>query len=367
MADNATPRNQIARNYVASFNRYGSRHFIGNLETCVDLIDWGDHLLPITINDGAPARTFVCSPKVGYFDYVKEELHHFPSRLLTPPLRLLVSAVEFLLSGSDMDRVVHVNNWMMSTNLPVAIDASLVRQRTDYLISRFPTHLLAMRSLTHAYHEDLMAKLEQAGWVFLPSRQIYLVDDIAHQLASRRDGIRDEALWGKTSYQYEELGQLSAADAQRIAELYAMLYLEKYSQLNPAFSPDFITLTHQIGLIRYLVFRDSSGVIQSFGGMMHMGQYGTMPMVGYNTALDQKLGLFRLAFHAGSRYAARYDLRFNMSSGATAFKRARGGKPEMEYTAFYNRHLPASHRIPFKLLGFVANRIGVPLLERYQL
>ncbi len=89
--------------------------------------------------------------------------------------------------------------------------------------------------------------------------------------------------------------------------------------------------------------------------------------MGYNTGLDQAAGLYRLGFHAGTRYAAQHGLSFNMSSGATGFKISRGATAEIEYTAFYFRHLPVVRRLPMRVLAAVANGIGIPILRRYQL
>jgi hypothetical protein len=360
-------RNRIATDYVAALARDGARTYIANLETSVRLLDWGDHQLPLTVNDGERIGTFVCSPRIGYIDYPLEELARFPNQAVVPPLRALVGSVGAVLSLCDVDRIIHVNNWMFSTNLLVPLDLSLTGAMTQSLADNYPAHFLAMRSLTRRRNAELLVSLEAAGWVTVPSRQIFLVDDVERDLLPRRDSRHDERLRQRTEFVYDELTEMTDGDALRIAELYEMLYLEKYSRLNPAYTPRFIKLAHAIGLLKFLVFRDGDGVIQSFGGMQHAGQNATMPLLGYNTAMDQKHGLYRLACHAGARYAAREKLFFNMSSGATGFKRSRGATPEMEYTAYYLRHLPPSRRIPFGVLRAVANRIGAPLLRKYEL
>ncbi len=56
-----------------------------------------------------------------------------------------------------------------------------------------------------------------------------------------------------------------------------MLYLEKYSFLNPAYTADFIQMSHEIGMIRYLVHRDQDGVIQSFVGMHRLAGHVATP------------------------------------------------------------------------------------------
>ena len=360
-------RNAMAKCYVDAFAQRGSRSFICNLETEVSLFFWGQHAVPMTVNNGENSRTFVCSPVVGYLDYTREELARFPNRVLAPVLHSLVVCVGAVLSFSDLNRIVHVNNWMISTNLPVDLGPDLAVSQTQNLACLFPSHVLAMRSLNQRHSASLMDALLAAGWLLLPSRQIYLVNDVAKESLSRRDSKNDQKLWHASHFDYQELKEMSQCDAERIAKLYEFLYLEKYSRLNPTFTPEFVKLTHNIGMLKYFVFRDHDGQIQSFGGLHQLGGHATMPLMGYNTSAAQELGLYRLACHAGSLYAAKHGLQFNMSSGAAKYKRTRGATPEMEFTAFYLRHLPALRRLPVQALRLVANRIGIPILRRYEL
>ncbi|MEO9515573.1 MAG: hypothetical protein ABJG55_07570 [Paracoccaceae bacterium] len=360
-------RNQIVQLYVTAFANDGPKPFIQNLETKVSQHKWGKHLVPMTINNGISGSTFTCSPRVAYIEYTKEELARFPNRFLVPALHILVSTVGLMLSPSNVDRIVHINNWMMSTNLPVDLDPSLTSAQTHELTNAFPQHLLAIRSLTRQHSTPLMDALEVAGWIMLPSRQVFLVPNVAKDSLSRRDAQNDEKLWQLSAFDYEEPSQLTDADTQRIADLYELLYLDKYSRINPVYTPRFVKLTHSIGMIRYLVLRDKDGQIQGFGGMHQNGRHGTMPLIGYNTHMERSLGLYRLVCHAGSLYAARHGLEFNMSSGAAQYKMTRGATAEMEFTAFYIRHLPFHRRAPFAVLRLIGNKIAIPLLKRYQL
>jgi hypothetical protein len=360
-------RNRIVRDYVAAFTRDGSQIYIANLETCVSLHQWGDRVVPLTVNDGGCAETFVCSPQVGYIDYPLEELAHFPNRMAVPLLRAVINGVGALLRCADANRIVHINNWMTSTNLPASLDPDLASPQTAALIAAHPSHILAMRSLTRRHNAALIDALSAAGWMMIPSRQIFLIDDVARDSLTRRDTKRDHRLWLKGDYNYQECDKIDAADAARIITLYDMLYLEKYSRLNPHYTAQFVLMTQQTGAIRYLVLRDAQGVIQGFGGMHHLGDHATMPLIGYNTQIDQKHGLYRLTCHAGSLYAAHRGLKFNMSSGATTFKMTRGATAEIEYTAYFVRHLPREMRLPFVLLHSVGVVIGIPILKKYHL
>jgi hypothetical protein len=57
----------------------------------------------------------------------------------------------------------------------------------------------------------------------------------------------------------------------------------------------------------------------------------------------------------------------NLSGGAVAFKRNRGGQPIMEYGAVYDRHLSRARRLAVSALAWPANVVGVPLMRRFQL
>lgn len=359
--------NGIAQAYIDAFVREGSRAFIANLDTTVVARRWGEYLLPMTINHGEKAETFVCSPKVGYIDYPREELSRFPNRALVPALRAIIGAMGGLLTLTDLDRIVHINNWMMSSNHPLALDPSLARSQTEELTHLYPKHILAMRSLTRRYNTELIEALLSAGWVLLPSRQIFLVDDVPRECSPRRDTKRDAALWERGAFSYVESSDVSEADAARIVEIYNLLYLDKYSRLNPHYTARFVDMTQRIGMIRYLILRDAEGVIQGFGGMYTSHGHATMPLIGYDTRMAREHGLYRLVFHAGLRFAASRGLHFNMSSGATSFKRSRGATAEMEFTAFHVRHLPRWRGLPFAALQWVAEHVGMPILRKYDL
>ena len=90
-------------------------------------------------------------------------------------------------------------------------------------------------------------------------------------------------------------------------------------------------------------------------------------IVGYDTALPQKAGLYRLATACAYRACIEHGWRLNFSAGAAGFKRLRGGIPSIEYSAVHARHLPRRTRMAVASLSAGTCRIGVPLLRRYRL
>lgn len=362
----SSPR-PMAADYVSAFQKNGSEAFVANLTCHLDLLDWGSVQLPIAIRDGSRSRAFVCSPRTTYVDYVLEELNRFPGRVIAPVLKgIVLSALPFILAA-QMDRAVFVNDWLLSTNLVPALDHTRTQDVTTRLCARFPHHVLAFRSLRHGASSPLMASLVSAGWRLLPSRQVYLAEDVETQMMPRRDVKQDRKLLRTTKLTFEVLKEIDVASAQRIAELYAMLYLEKYSKLNPAFTPAFVRLTQSLGLLRYFVFRSATDRIDAFGAVYRSDRQMTMPLIGHDTKRPAELGLYRLVAQAGAELALQHGLCFNLSSGAARFKLTRGACSEMEYTAYFTRHLGLSRRIAFGVVENVARRIGEPVLRAYAL
>ncbi len=65
--------------------------------------------------------------------------------------------------------------------------------------------------------------------------------------------------------------------------------------------------------------------------------------------------------------AMRTSLVVNLSAGASQFKRQRGGRAEIEYSAVLVRHLHFKTRIALAGLRWLAAYAGVPLMKRFRL
>lgn len=93
----------------------------------------------------------------------------------------------------------------------------------------------------------------------------------------------------------------------------------------------------------------------------------TAPVVGYNTSLPQARGLYRMLMALAIGRARDRGMLFNMSAGAAGFKRNRGALPALEYSALYNRHLPARTRVAGSIVRHLLAKIGAPLLRTLEL
>lgn len=341
--------------------------FIANVRTQIDCVAAGGVRLPTTINDAEPEQAWICSPYATYCRYALEEAARFGHPLLSAPLRTLIHGAGALLRRSRIDRAVTLNHWLVSTNSypclrDVDLDLAIAEAR-----DRWPDHALWFRSLNTVHHADWLHALTRRGGVLLPSRQVYLFDDVPALARRHRDLKRDLDLLRKND-------DMTCAplldrhdDYVRAAALYDDLYVNKYSLLNPQYRSSLLHAWRHAGLLKLYGLRDEEGVLQGVVGMLRMGDLLTSPIVGYNCALPQKLGLYRRLAACVLREAASHGDLVNLSAGVAHFKRQRGGRPAIEYSVALIDHLPRARRRAIHALGGALRGIGVPVMRRFRL
>jgi hypothetical protein len=167
----------------------------------------------------------------------------------------------------------------------------------------------------------------------------------------------------KTTFNEVKHEEFQSDDFNRSERLYAKLYLEKYSSLNPAYTAELLQAWHKAGLLHMRGWRDADGILQGVVGVFSQGTVLTAPLVGYNTDLPQSLGLYRLIMAQVFQISMGEKSVLNLSAGAGSFKRLRGGEPVIEYSAVYASHLAAPARRLLRVLHAITSGIGVPLMK----
>jgi hypothetical protein len=338
-----------------------------NLQTTVVSLGEGESRIPATVNQGEPGNAWVCSPHTTYVRYAIEELRRFGHPWISKPLQALCSGLGRYLWRTRVDDAVAVNNWLLSTNIYPVLDIGALRGWLTEAADRWPGHAIWFRSLNNRYAADWLKALVDAGCELIPSRQVYLYDRIDRDARHPRDLHRDFRLLDGTSLRPSGAAEWSSRDFDRGAKLYGLLYLEKYSKLNPDYTSEFLRAWHEAGLLRLVGWRDDAQELQAVLGTFEINDTLTAPIVGYNTSLPQELGLYRLLMATVYQHAAQTGLRINLSAGAADFKRSRGGIAAMEYSAVFARHLPPRRRRALRVLGALTRHIGEPLMKRFEL
>ena len=346
---------------------------IRNVVTEAQLLATDDYLFPITVNYGHEPRdnSYVVSPLTAYTDYATYELHQLGHHWWSPPLHGLIRSAGYWLERAQINRTVHVNNWLLSTNLyPPDWTGHDIGKMTDLLISEYPDHAVCFRSLNAYSNPQIMAQLQARHYLPVPSRQVYLFDATQGDQSSylkRRDTRKDAKHLAHTGYTQIPGRDLTSADYARIETLYNLLYLEKYCPLNPQFSAQWLHAGQRDGWLELTALRSPEGSIDAVLGWVTNGHILSTPVVGYDTKLPQAMGLYRLVSQISLETVAQRRHVLNMSAGAAHFKRMRGGEPHIEYSWVYLRHLPPARQRAWKMLSYLLKRIGVPIMQTMKL
>ncbi len=328
-----------------------------------------DLVLPVTVNDDDYDNSYVCSPYTHYIRYAKRELELLNRPLMEKSLSAILDVLGYFMKSSHLNQVVHVNNWLLSTNLYPRLSEGQLAAIVNAVREAFPKHAIVLRSLSSSLHPAMIATLQANGCKLVPSRQIYLYrsNDPAFGNAKSRWLLkRDYEVLAKNGYEFVAPSDITDMDVPRIAELYAMLYLDKYSYDNPQFDTAFIRLAKQTGVLTLYGLR-KEGRLDAVMGYFNRNGVMTTPLFGYDTSQPASVGLYRMLSACLIRQAREMGDLLHESAGAAQFKRNRGAIADIEYSAVFDNHLPLGRRWCWTLLEQLLNGIGVPIMRKYKL
>lgn len=347
--------------------------FIRNVQTKPGMLPVGEYVFPMTIDDGEVLNnSYVVSPLTAYSGYAEAELARLPALpILSSLLRGLIRGAGHYIRRRQLGRVVHVNNWMLSTNLyPADWDGTGIVAMTDRLASEFPDHAICLRSLNRFSNRTLLDTLERQGYLLTPSRQVYLFDARTGEASNflKHNNVKSDArLLKKTPYQEVSGTRLTDKDFVRLEQLYRMLYIDKYCALNPQYTARWLYCGQRDGWLSLTALRHPGGQIDGVVGWFALDNVLTAPIVGYDTSLPATLGLYRLLTRLCLQEAVTRRVVLNFSAGAGHFKRLRGGVPQIEYSAIYVRHLSAERRRAWRVLAALLQSVAVPVMRTFKL
>lgn len=343
--------------YLTALLADGPRAYADNADVDIEALLVDGTLLPLVLSRGGESAAESCSPRSHYVAYSLEEAAKRHPGL--PPWLFSVGAAAAtpLIRAAGIDRVISINNWLLSTNPSVRLDLEQVREVTACLTRKYPDRAILWRSLNPKLDAALIEHARLCGYRLLRSRRVYMLDAGPWVYRRHQNARRDFALLKRTRFEAISDPEALAPHAERIAELFRSLYLGKHSRLNTAFNARFFAVTLAAGVFEYRAFR-VDGEVAAFLAFFIRDQVMTASLVGYDLKLPQSLGLYRLCLATFLAEAASRGLRLNLSSGADEFKRLRGGLPVDEYEAVYDRHLAWTRRAGWFALSSLSRAAG---------
>src|ERR1043165_1733224 len=359
--------NDFAISYLMPLIEKGSKHFISNAETQALFLTINGIKFPSGINYKEYTSSYVCSIYNALVSYGAEESRKIGNLIIEYPIRFLTAVLSSLLKLGKINKNIFVNNYLLSTNLYPDWLGEGLGDFTEATKIKYPNHAIIFRSLNYHTNVDQLIAFEIAGYILVPTRQVYIFDKKLGDYELKRDLKKDRKIRNKSKYIIEEHANIFSSDFSRIVELYNKLYLKKYSKHNPQYNVNMISHWHSNNLLTFFGLRNSDGILDGVVGIFENETTVSAPHDGYDTALAKKLGLYRQLISLTIDYAAKKRKILNLSSGASDYKLNRGGKPFIEYAAVYTKHLPFYRRVMWEIIRILLDRIIVQILRKYKL
>lgn len=292
------------------------------------------------------AQTWLLSLRSAYGRVAREEAESEAGEL-AGAFGAAARAAELWLGATDADRLLWINHPLLSTSLWGGWDGGEIHELLPVLRQKFPRRALAFRSLNAWSDAPLLQRLCTAGARLLPSRVVWTVDDVRRDWLAKRDARRDLRLIARGGWRAEQPASPSDADWATIRTLYRSLYIGRHSAHNPDYAEAFLRAGHASGYLRFHTLTAADDSIAAFVATARSAGVLTSPLLGYDLPQPRNRGLYRMAMSLPGLEAARDGLRVNHSAGAGRFKRFRGARPQLEYTALFDAHLPAWRRLGY--------------------
>ena len=361
---------QFAKSYIYPMVKKGPIEFIDNTDAEMQVLVFAGNIFPLIL--GNPQQKFknsyVCSPTAHYIDYGREEINIElkDKPFLRKASHMLINGLESFVTKLGFEKVLYVNNWLLSTNLYTKFDINLLTEVRDFLVEKFPDYPIIFRSINEIYNADIYKKLDELNFHHVFRRQVYILETLKGEYKKKESYQKDLKAKRKSKYYWEDADKIKPENIPRMRWLYDALYIEKYSELNPTFNEKFLELTMNVEGFTYKVLKKDDEIYAVFGYFERDG-FITAPLFGYDTSLPSSEGLYKLTALKILEDAIAKGWIVHMSSGVSKFKMHRGAEPSTEYNMVYYAHLPKSRRIPWKMMELLTDKAIVPVMKKYGL
>jgi len=335
--------------YLRALVRDGPAAYVENASITMRALGVDDKVVPLVIAEPGRGCTYVCSPHSHFVGYPLSERGKRASALAMLGYRALLGPYGSLLRACRIDRVVYVDNWLLSTNPTTPLTADQITRITEYLRERYPRHAIVHRTVNPALDPQRHAYLRAAGYRMIKSRRVYLFDPRADGVFRRHDVWKDRKLLRRTLHAVTRANGADAAEASRLNRLYRHLYLDYHCRLNPVYTERFFALLLRDPFFSMFLWRRDEHC-DAFSGLFVTNGHLVGMLTGYDRLQSRRDGLYRQVVAHQLVEAQRTGLMLNMSGGAGEFKCLRGAVETVEFDAVYDRHLPAWRRFAWRLV-----------------
>lgn len=303
---------------------------IRNAEATLVELKCGAEVVPMIIPDRKLevdprercSATCMESAAIGYVLEEWQSIHH-PTRLQLTAARMMGA----VLSCGPWRRAVQLGTLPFTTTLrSTEMDEAVWKILPD-LRERLPDRPFIVRGILDDRFPENLPK----DGVKLPVWVDYRWDFSKGESPKSSHFKRDRNQFRRSGLIMLEDEDFDEARVIEALRLYELVYRQRHSRRNAAYTPEFIALARARGWLRLCGLVDpESGRLLAFADHQSTDGVSTDLLIGYDTALDQKARLYRHMTAMLAESALRHRLSLNLLSGAGEFKRLRGYLPVLE-------------------------------------
>lgn len=360
-----TQEGQYAKNFLAPYVNEGINHFIDNIDVEMRIMKIDDHIIPIVIANNNFKNSYICSPHGHYITLALDKLSLFKNVILRNSVETILKVLGKILRKGKINQLVYVNHWQLSTDIhPPELTRSQIERINVFLQKQFPTHAIAFRSLNLKSTEKHKQSLQECGFKFLASRQVYLTDTSQKDLFKTRIIKSDLKQWRESGYEVVEGSDLTYQEKKRLLELYHSHSITSHSSMNPQFNFNFINLMIKKKLLHIKALK-KNGVIDGVAGYQIKDGIFFCPFFGYDKTQPDHMRLYRLLSTMLLLESAKEGYLFHQSAGASFYKKIRRAQGETEYLGIYTKHLGIRQRTTWWLIKAIMNGVAVRFMKNY--
>ncbi len=357
---------QYAKDYFLPMMKEGTKKYISNIDAHIFILKINEQILPVIKSDPHLKNCYVCSPYDQYIEYAIAELKTLNAPPLEFLLKYLLKSLGLFFRLSSFNHVVYINNWFLSTNLYPELNFEELRQINDFVSKKFPNDIIIYRSLNRLTNSNLMDDLKALGGKEILSRQVYLTDPKNPTYKSHSNFKKDVFHLENSPLMIRDSSHIKSSDIEAILLRYNNLYIEKYTDLNPQFTYDYIKNGIDHHLFHFKLVENKGNIIAALGYFRRNGVM-TTPILGFDTKAPKDHGLYRLLTMLLTRESERNQDILNRSAGAASFKSKRGAIPYIEYNYYFDENAKLLQKTSWAMLRLLLNSFGIRLLQFFKL
>ena len=280
---------------------------------------------PMSFGDGG--RCYVFSPSRMLADYAALETAWHIGGWRAKAMSVLSPFLRGYVRAAGLDKAVQLGALGVSTQT-THLNPLQLREAVMEIQEGYKRGVL-LRSVNPEINPELWGMKDA---IRLPSRQVWLFDSVPSK-RKRPDFHKDQGLLQEKGWSWKKGEDWEGVDFELAAQFYRNLYIEKYTDLNPCYTPAGLRIYRDSGLAHFWMLYKGERPV-GFVGMIGE-RWLTTPFVGCAVELDKKEAVFRRLVAFTFKRALEEGKGLHLSAGAARFKELRGARPVLEASLFF--------------------------------